>query len=195
MPRHNAYGTWPASGEIDIMEARGNKNLTQGGVNIGTQRFGSTLHFGPSPAFNGNHKTHTSKDSPAGWDTAFHRYGMLWNSTEITFSVDGEVFTTFPVGDGFWSLGEFDSYAPGMENPWRFATKMAPFDQEFYFIFNLAVGGTGYFPDDGENPGGKPWKNNSPAAATDFWKGKEQWLPTWSNMSNFQIDYVRVWAI
>ena len=24
LPRHNEYGNWPASGEIDIMESRGN---------------------------------------------------------------------------------------------------------------------------------------------------------------------------
>jgi len=35
----------------------------------------------------------------------------------------------------------------------------APFDQEFYIIMNLAVGGTGgYFPDSGVNkPHPKPW--------------------------------------
>ena len=26
LPRHNEYGEWPASGEIDIMESRGNLN-------------------------------------------------------------------------------------------------------------------------------------------------------------------------
>lgn len=33
----------------------------------------------------------------------------------------------------------------------------------------------------------------------DFWKGRDQWLPTWnlknSDDSHFQIDYVRVWAL
>jgi hypothetical protein len=33
---------------------------------------------------------------------------------------------------------------------------------QFYFVINLAVGGVnGYFPDNAENPGGKPWSNNS----------------------------------
>lgn len=41
-------------------------------------------------------------------------------------------------------------------SPWETAeVGHAPFDQEFYIIINLAVGGTaGYFKD---NLGGKPW--------------------------------------
>lgn len=66
---------------------------------------------------------------------------------------------------------------------------------------NLAVGGTnGYFPDEG-NESGKPWLNTSPAAATDFWKGRDQWLPEWNLDENHSydasliIDSVRVWAL
>jgi hypothetical protein len=34
---------------------------------------------------------------------------------------------------------------------------------QFYFVLNLAVGGVNnFFPDDAENPGGKPWLNTSP---------------------------------
>ena len=45
LPRHNAYGTWPASGEIDLVESRGNARLMQNGVNIGVEQAGSTLHW------------------------------------------------------------------------------------------------------------------------------------------------------
>ncbi|RKO86347.1 concanavalin A-like lectin/glucanase domain-containing protein, partial [Blyttiomyces helicus] len=51
LPRHGAYGPWPASGEIDIMESRGNLNYPAeygGGVNT----MGSTLHWGPSYTYN-----------------------------------------------------------------------------------------------------------------------------------------------
>lgn len=47
MPRDNVYGGWPTSGEIDLLESRGNENLVQNGVNIGTHMVGSTLHWGP----------------------------------------------------------------------------------------------------------------------------------------------------
>ena len=32
------YGGWPASGEIDIMESRGNLNYVKDGVNIGAEQ-------------------------------------------------------------------------------------------------------------------------------------------------------------
>jgi hypothetical protein len=37
------------------------------------------------------------------------------------------------------------------------------FNQQFYFVLNLAVGGTNsYFPDGSKGPYTKPWKNSSP---------------------------------
>ena len=38
LPRQLAYGQWPASGEIDIMESRGNRDYTMNGVNIGVEQ-------------------------------------------------------------------------------------------------------------------------------------------------------------
>jgi beta-glucanase (GH16 family) len=54
LPKHNAYGTWPASGEIDIMESRGNGASYPLG---GNDAFGSTLHWGPYYGMNGFPKT------------------------------------------------------------------------------------------------------------------------------------------
>lgn len=45
LPKHNAYGLWPASGEIDLVESRGNLRYMQNGVNIGAEQAGSTLHW------------------------------------------------------------------------------------------------------------------------------------------------------
>jgi len=50
-----------------------------------------------------------------------------------------------------------------LANPWANGTNATPFDQEFYLILNVAVGGTnGWFP---EAQGDKPWLN---AAASEF---------------------------
>lgn len=50
MPRDNVYGSWPASGEIDLVELRGNRELLQhDGVNVGAEQLQQTLHFGPYP--------------------------------------------------------------------------------------------------------------------------------------------------
>lgn len=43
MPQESAYGEWPASGEIDIMESRGNRNMFINGVNIGVEQVGEDL--------------------------------------------------------------------------------------------------------------------------------------------------------
>lgn len=57
---------------------------------------------------------------------------------------------------------------------------MAPFDEEFFLVVSLGVGGISKFPDSAKNYGGKPWKNTEPGrAAIDFWQGKSQWLPTY----------------
>lgn len=46
LPKYNEYGNWPSSGEIDIMESRGN-GPSYGGEG-GNDAFGSTLHWGPA---------------------------------------------------------------------------------------------------------------------------------------------------
>jgi beta-glucanase (GH16 family) len=43
MPEDDTYGPWPASGEIDIMESRGNNNSYPKG---GRDTYASTLHWG-----------------------------------------------------------------------------------------------------------------------------------------------------
>lgn len=201
LPKSDFYGGWPSSGEIDIMEGRGNKNLRQNGVNIGTEQVGSTLHFGPNPQSNGFNYAHFEKNSSPGqgFDKDFHNYEIIWTPHHIKFKLDGSEIGTVRAGEGFFKKGHFST---DIENPWKRGTKMAPFDQEFHLILNLAVGGVnGYFPDGAENPTPKPWPNNSPHAATDFWNGRSSWLPTWNlNDENnvdsaLIVDYVHVYAL
>ncbi|XP_074028638.1 beta-1,3-glucan-binding protein [Leptinotarsa decemlineata] len=198
MPTYNQYSSWPSSGEIDIMESRGNKHLVNPyGTNIGVEQIGSTLHFGPNPNYNKYSLTHYEKNNATGYDSDFHNYQLEWTENALTFFVDDEVVgTVTPPSGGFWELRRLAD--TGLDNPWKRNSKMAPFDQEFHIILNLAVGGVAFFPDDGNNPGGKPWKNDSPKAATDFWEGREQWLLTWdrnSDATHLKIDYVKVWAL
>jgi beta-glucanase (GH16 family) len=203
MPKSNVYGTWPASGEIDLLESRGNLDYRVDGVHIGVEQFGSTLHFGPYPALNGYEYTMATQNTASGngFNKDFHLYQLEWTPEYIRFSIDDKSFSQ--INGSFWELGQFDKRAPGTENPWRLGTKMAPFDQEFYFIINLAVGGSqGYFPDEGVNAGHpKPWKNYSPTSTHDFWQAKDKWLPTWdlktnrSKEASLLVDYVKVWAL
>lgn len=78
MPAHNVYGTWPASGEIDMAESRGNKRLIQNGQNIGVTRIGSTLHFGPSTPLDGWPRAHFNTDNSRGYNEEFKKYQLEW---------------------------------------------------------------------------------------------------------------------
>lgn len=168
------------------------------------EQIGSTLHYGPYWPLNGYHEATMNKNSPPaeGYHKDFHNYQLKWTPTSITFGIDDVDTGTISVDKGFWDRGLFDTKAPGVDNPWRLATKMAPFDQEFYLIMNLAVGGVNYFKEEAVNsPYEKPWKNNSPHPQTDFWNAREKWLPTWNLKENFskgaslQVDYVKIWAL
>ncbi|XP_076250161.1 beta-1,3-glucan-binding protein-like [Rhynchophorus ferrugineus] len=198
LPRYNAYGKWPASGEIDLLESRGNKDLVNAqGVNVGNQQISNTLHWGPYNEANRWPKTHFEKNNADGFDKDFHEFELVWGPDNFTYSVDGEeVGSVSPPPGGFWEMGGFDNATT--DNPWRGGSHMAPFDQEFYIIINLAVGGVSFFDDGFKNLGGKPWSNKSPVAFKDFWKGKGQWLPTWDmkdDSTHLIVDYVKVFAL
>ena len=186
LPRWNAYGNWPASGEIDIMESRGNPpSYPPGGYNS----FGSTLHWGPGWTEDPFSKTHQERKSTVDLTADFHTYGLIWNETYIGTYFDNEsnVVLNFPIKEPFWELGGWSS--AHWTNPWKTGGSNAPFDQEFYLIINLAVGGvTGYFPEGN----GKPWSNSGAHAVNDFWNAKAQWYPTWKKP--FAIDSVKIWT-
>jgi len=198
LPQRNAYGPWPSSGEIDLMESRGNRKLfNPAGVNIGTEQVSQTLHYGPYWPYNGYEKAHYEAQSPVdqGYDREFHTYGFEWTPEGMAFSVDGiATGTVTPPPGGFWELGEFPDT---VKNPWVGGERMAPFDQKFYFVINLATGGSnGFFPDDTTGPTPKPWLNTSPNTFLDFWNARAAWQPTWNGEdSSLQIDYVKVWAV
>ncbi len=128
LPQDEKYGGWAASGEIDVMEARGQEP---------TKVLG-TLHFGSRWPAN----THVSKDyvlPDKGSIADFHVYALEWEPGEIRWSVDGKVYSS----QSFWwssSKSDGDKGAkPTQEadlNPWP-----APFDRPFYLIMNVAVGG------------------------------------------------------
>lgn len=196
LPRSEVYGTWPASGEIDLLESRGNLNYRQNGVHVGVEQIGQTLNFGPNnPIIQGfPAATQTTNSQPNnGYNKNFHNYKLRWTPQSITFYIDGVVTKKISAGTGFWNLGNFGR--SGAQNPWRSGSTMAPFDKEFYLIMNLAVGGTNnYFNDQINRPHAKPWTNSEQHPKTSFWNARHQWLPTWTS-SSFQISFVKIWAL
>lgn len=156
MPRYSVYGGWPMSGEIDLMELRGNRDLWSGATHVGNQQAGSTMHFGPAWNVNGWPTAHYTRNQNPGFDANFHNYKLVWTPTSIQFLIDNNEVGIVHAGSGFWDRGGFGS--SGLPNPWTGGTVMAPFDQEFYIIMNTAIGGTNYFSDGFDNRnGGKPW--------------------------------------
>jgi beta-glucanase (GH16 family) len=144
LPTHNAYGQWPASGEIDIVESRGNDASCAAG---GRNKFGSTLHWGPgypADAWDKAHAEYTSETGDLSDD--FHIYGLDWTEEHIITTIDGKTVLDFQFDDDMFTKGGFDK---AYNNPWQYETdKSAPFNQEFYLIFNVAVGGASdYWPD------------------------------------------------
>ncbi|CAG0884834.1 unnamed protein product [Cyprideis torosa] len=203
LPRHNAYAGWPSSGEIDLVESRGNVDYHfEGQPQIGEKLAGSTLHYGPFWPLNGYENAHAEMIKDQGFGSEFTTYKVEWTPDYIRFSYDGIVIGTIDPGpEGFWSLFPFEQMAPGVKNPWEIGTKMAPFDKEFYIILNVAVGGTNsFFPDgaiNGENNSRpKPWSNSASNAMGDFLNAQNEWYPTWNGEdAAMVVDYVRVYAL
>ena len=106
---------WPTTGEIDIMEYRGDQaTITQ-----------ATLHYGaawPNNKYDGS-VYNTSIDLSAD----FHVYAVEWSDNDIKWFFDGTVIKT-------------ETKNPNSLDPVSNANAW-PWDKDFYIILNLAVGG------------------------------------------------------
>ena len=114
LPSRALYGSGPAGGEIDIMEMIGKE----------PGRSYATLHFGNPPERSSGYY-----DLPDGatYDDDFHIFAVEWEPDEIRWYLDDNLFHS--------------------ENEWFTTNKKgaifpAPYDQNFYLIVNIAVGGT-----------------------------------------------------
>lgn len=118
MPQSSVYGTWPKSGEIDIMEQTGNNynNI------LGTVHTGTYHGDGTGGRYTGSTTT----------TTEFHTYGIIWDANKIEFQFDGETyFSTTQRADRLEPLNHLDIEP----------SQIWPFDQNFFLILNVAVGG------------------------------------------------------
>ena len=179
MPTDEEYGTWPRSGEIDILEAVNLKTVAEDGT-VEANVYG-TLHYGREwPNNSSSGKAYALPDGVNPADD-FHTYAIEWQEGEIRWYVDGYLYATQRRSEIFFnSKGE----AAGLRHKGWFAEYFeqgsgeltthwdnAPFDKDFYLILNHAVGG-----DWPENV------NNLGIDAAAFAEGQ-----------SFEIDYVRVY--
>ncbi|KAK4069035.1 GH16 endo-1,3-beta-D-glucosidase/1,3-glucan binding protein [Trichoderma simmonsii] len=191
LPVNDTYGPWPSSGEIDIMESRGNNHTySQGGNNIAS----SALHWGPDPANDAWWKTNNKRKAlHTTYSAEFNTFGLEWSQKYLFTYINSRLlqvtYTNF--NKPMWKRGAFpDSTSNGtrLVDIWsKTGRDNTPFDTEFYLILNLAVGGTNGWFEDGMS--GKPWLDHSPNAKKDFWNARDTWYPTWTQP---QLEVSRV---
>jgi beta-glucanase (GH16 family) len=106
LPQQQAYGPWPASGEIDIMEAKGRL----------PRHISGALHYGKD--WDNKVTDEFPYQFEEGTINQFRDYTLEWDASSIRWLIDGRCF------------GER-----------RLEPGIMPFDQPFYLVLNLAVGG------------------------------------------------------
>ncbi|MCX6182497.1 MAG: family 16 glycosylhydrolase [Bacteroidetes bacterium] len=140
----NNTSNWPTSGEIDIMEYRGDQtNITQG-----------TLHYGSK--YPNNQHDGGSYNYSKGLDQDFHIYAVEWTADDIKWYFDGVLFKT-------------ETKSPNSLNPASNSSTVWPWNNNFYILLNLAVGG--------------------------WFTGVTDANNVVLTKANFEIDYVRVYDL
>lgn len=100
-------------GELDMIEAIGSDPNVVYGI----------AHSLINPDKNKYPGTYFATTTVPDASTAFHTYGMEWTPTNITYTVDGKTY---------YSVDKKDSYD----------YRQWPYDQKYYLIVNLALGGS-----------------------------------------------------
>lgn len=108
------WGSWPRSGEIDIMEQIGQRpNIMAGSIHWGNTTSPQrkvTEYFSPTPL-----------------TQAFHTYAIEWEPGAVRWFIDDQLYATSTAADGWFVPGGGGGAG-------------APFNKDFFLIMNLAVG-------------------------------------------------------
>lgn len=102
---------WPACGEIDIMELAGDI----------PNRVVGTVHYGANTSQHQYNPMSKYLSGNANFQDEFHVFSIIWEADKIQFLVDDELYHTI---------------TPASLNGASY-----PFNKNFFFIFNVAVGG------------------------------------------------------
>jgi beta-glucanase (GH16 family) len=125
LPTMNAYGGWPRSGEIDIMEHVGSH---MGDVL-------STLHFANRSGDEGPTRSIEVRNV----ENTFHVYAAEWRPGEIKFFINDVYAAEWRPGEIKFFINDVCFHTQtDPQTDWQ----DWPFDQPFHLLLNIAVGGT-----------------------------------------------------
>lgn len=135
----NRYG-WPRCGEIDIVEMGHFNAITGSYAGWQDRYFSGTLHYGPS-ASNADHQQNSQEftrdkfESIGAVEGDYHIFTLEWDGDYLYMYYDLEGYNNARKNRArYFTLNiaaSDEAYAPGKY-----------FQKPFYFLFNLAVGGT-----------------------------------------------------
>lgn len=113
---------WPACGEMDIMELVGHI----------PNRVHSTVHFGADLSQHDFVGSSVTLPGGAKFADEFHVFSMNWTQNQVQFLMDNQIVLTI--------------------NPASLNGQPYPFNDPFFFVFNVAVGGEWPGDPDGTTP-------------------------------------------
>ncbi len=118
LPLFNRYGGWPNSGEIDILEYVGyDENRIHTAIH--TKKFNHKLN---------NNIVFSRSMNQVNVEESYVDYEMIWAPGSIRILADGVQYGTF-------------NYVPQFNQDVEYH-EAYPFDQDFFFVINLAIGGS-----------------------------------------------------
>jgi len=217
MPRDSLYGGWPNDGEIDLIETRGNAPGYQArGGPAGRDHVISTLHF-MGNIFWKSQGTASGID----WTEDYHVFGLYWSDEELYTYYLGEngeetKMINLSTENGGYKNGfggpPYGYNATSDHDPMMTPVKVGiydglpvntPFNQPFYIILNVAVGGAQDGCPDPDYWGedaiwcARCWPNCG-QPTNEFYAAKDNWYPTWqlaeaNDKLSMAVDWIKVW--
>lgn len=108
---------WPTTGEIDIMEVRGDQMTKSAG----------TLHYGTPGANQWDGNDYYLPTGAGNFADSYHVFAVEWKENSIQWFIDGALFKSETKNPNTLS-------PQSNNNPW-------PWDKNYHIILNLAIGG------------------------------------------------------
>lgn len=109
---------WPQCGEIDIMEMGERQGIVSG---TSETYLNSAIHYGIDYDAGHLQQFHAANVSQSLQDGKYHTYTLDWSENSLTVTIDNIKFYSFDISKGSEAYGYFHD--------------------NFYILFNLAVGG------------------------------------------------------